>query len=78
MSMQGKVVVITGSNTGIGLETAVGVAAQGATTVLACRNQAKAEAAANDVVQRTWNDDVHTSRSTWQTSLRCKRRPTSS
>jgi NAD(P)-dependent dehydrogenase (short-subunit alcohol dehydrogenase family) len=60
MSMQGKVVVITGANTGVGLETAVGVAAQGATTVLACRNQAKAEAAAHEVIQRTWNDDVHT------------------
>ena len=36
MSMQGKVVVVTGANTGVGLETAVGVAAQGATTVLAC------------------------------------------
>jgi NAD(P)-dependent dehydrogenase (short-subunit alcohol dehydrogenase family) len=59
MSMQGKVVVVTGSNIGIGLETAVGVAAQGATTVLACRNQAKAEAAAREVTQRTWNDDVH-------------------
>ena len=59
MSMQGKVVVITGANTGIGLETAVGVAAQGATTVLACRNQAKAEAAVHEVTQRTWNDDVH-------------------
>ena len=58
MSMQGKVVVVTGSNTGIGLETAVGVAALGATTVLACRNRAKAEAAAADVVGRTWNDDV--------------------
>jgi NAD(P)-dependent dehydrogenase (short-subunit alcohol dehydrogenase family) len=60
MSMQGKVVVITGANTGVGLETAVGVAAQGATTVLACRNQAKAEAAVHEVIQRTWNDDVHT------------------
>jgi NAD(P)-dependent dehydrogenase (short-subunit alcohol dehydrogenase family) len=59
MSMQGKVVVVTGSNVGIGLETAVGVAAQEATTVLACRNQAKAEAAAKEVTQRTWNDDVH-------------------
>ncbi len=58
MSMQGKVVVVTGSNTGIGLETAVGVAALGATTVLACRNRAKAEAAAAEVVRRTWNDDV--------------------
>jgi len=59
MSMQGKVVVVTGSNVGIGLETAVGVAALQATTVLACRNQAKAEAAAKEVTRRTWNDDVH-------------------
>ena len=59
MSMHGKVVVVTGSNIGIGLETAVGVAALGATTVLACRNRAKAEAAAREVTQRTWNDDVH-------------------
>ena len=59
MSMHGKVVVVTGSNVGIGLETAVGVAALGATTVLACRNQAKAETAAHEVTQRTWNDDVH-------------------
>ena len=58
--MQGKVVVITGANTGVGLETAVGVAAQGATTVLACRSQQKADAAAHEVTQRTWNDDVHT------------------
>jgi NAD(P)-dependent dehydrogenase (short-subunit alcohol dehydrogenase family) len=59
MSMRGKVVVVTGSNVGIGLETAVGVAALEATTVLACRNRAKAEAAAREVTQRTWNDDVH-------------------
>lgn len=59
MSMHGKVVVVTGANVGIGLETAVGVAERGATTVLACRNQAKAEAAAKVVTQRTWNDDVH-------------------
>lgn len=59
MSMHGKVVVVTGSNVGIGLETAVGVAERGATTVLACRNQGKAEAAAKQVTKRTWNDDVH-------------------
>ena len=59
MSMHGKVVVVTGSNVGIGFETAVGVAEQGATTILACRNHAKAEAAAKEVTRRTWNDDVH-------------------
>lgn len=59
MSMHGKVAVVTGSNVGIGFETAVGLAAQGATTVLACRNQSKAEAAAREITARTWNDDVH-------------------
>jgi NAD(P)-dependent dehydrogenase (short-subunit alcohol dehydrogenase family) len=59
MSMRGKVVVVTGSNVGIGLETAVGVASLEATTVLACRNRVKAEAAAKEVTRRTWNDDVH-------------------
>ncbi len=57
--MKGKVVVVTGSNVGVGLETAVGVAALEATTVLACRNEAKAAAAAAEVTRRTWNDDVH-------------------
>ena len=58
MSLQGKVVVVTGSNIGIGLETAVGVAAEGATTVLACRNEGKAKAAAAEVTRRTGNADV--------------------
>ena len=57
--MNGKVVVVTGSNVGIGMETAVGVAALGATTVLACRNEQSAEAAAEEVRQRTGHDDVH-------------------
>jgi NAD(P)-dependent dehydrogenase (short-subunit alcohol dehydrogenase family) len=59
MGMQDKVVVITGSNDGIGKETAVGVAAEGATTVLACRNQKKADVAAQEIRRRTGNDDVH-------------------
>jgi len=59
MSMQGKVVVVTGGNAGIGFEAAVGVAALEATTILACRNRDKAEAAATEVTKRTWNDDVH-------------------
>ena len=57
--MNGKVVVITGSNVGIGKETAVGLASMGATTVLACRNEDKAEAAAADVKLRSGNEQVH-------------------
>ncbi len=37
--------LITGANTGIGLETALATAKSGYYTVLACRDQAKAEAA---------------------------------
>jgi NAD(P)-dependent dehydrogenase (short-subunit alcohol dehydrogenase family) len=57
--MQGNVVVVTGSNSGIGKETAVALATMGATTVLACRNPEKAEAAAADVQAASGSDDVH-------------------
>ncbi|WP_216895100.1 oxidoreductase [Nocardia alni] len=43
---QGRVAVITGANTGIGLETARVLAQRGATVVLACRDKDKAERAA--------------------------------
>ena len=56
--MDGKVVVITGANSGIGLETAVALAAMGATVVMACRNPAKAAAAAAEVRQRATSDAV--------------------
>lgn len=56
--MQGKVVIVTGSNVGIGKETAVGLAALGATVVLACRNRQKAEAAAAEVRERASSDTV--------------------
>jgi NAD(P)-dependent dehydrogenase (short-subunit alcohol dehydrogenase family) len=58
--LQGKVVVITGSNIGIGKETAVGLASMGARTILACRNQEKAAEAAAEVKDRSGNDQVHT------------------
>jgi NAD(P)-dependent dehydrogenase (short-subunit alcohol dehydrogenase family) len=53
-----KVVVITGANSGIGKETAVAVAAMGATTVLACRNLDKAAVAAVEIKERAASDAV--------------------
>jgi len=49
----GRVVVVTGANTGIGFETAAALVAKNAQVVLACRNQQKAEDALNRIRERT-------------------------
>lgn len=56
--MQGKVCIVTGSNTGIGKETARGLAQRGATVVMACRDVAKAGAARDDIAATTGRTDV--------------------
>ncbi|KAJ4435202.1 hypothetical protein ANN_23778, partial [Periplaneta americana] len=54
-----KVVIITGSNTGIGKETALELAKQGAHVVMACRDAKKCEEAREDIVLRTKNRYVY-------------------
>jgi NAD(P)-dependent dehydrogenase (short-subunit alcohol dehydrogenase family) len=44
-----QVTIVTGSNTGIGLETARRIAENGATVVLACRSMERGEAAKSDI-----------------------------
>jgi NAD(P)-dependent dehydrogenase (short-subunit alcohol dehydrogenase family) len=56
--MDDRIVVITGGNSGVGLETAVGLAGAGARVVLGCRNRAKADAAVADIRDRSGNDAV--------------------
>ncbi|MGH1345784.1 MAG: oxidoreductase [Nannocystales bacterium] len=58
----GRVAVVTGSNTGIGLETARELARAGATVVLACRSIDKATRAAADIQSRQSNANVLTMR----------------
>ena len=45
-----KVIVITGANSGLGLESTKAFAAKGATVVMACRNMSKAEQAKAEVL----------------------------
>jgi len=57
-SMQGRVVVITGASSGIGLETARGLAARGAHTVMVGRGDDRIRAIAAEVARVSGNPSV--------------------
>lgn len=59
-ALQGKTIVITGANAGIGKVTARELARGGAGVVLACRNEGAAGAAAAEIRRATGNDNVTT------------------
>ncbi|CAK6951065.1 retinol dehydrogenase 12-like [Scomber scombrus] len=56
--LDGKTVLITGGNTGIGKETAVDLAKRGARVILACRDMDRANKAAEEVRKKSQNDNV--------------------
>ena len=56
--LRGKVVVVTGGNSGIGKEAAVALAAMGATTVITARDAGRGAAALDEVRRRSGRDAV--------------------
>lgn len=58
VQMKGKIVLITGANSGIGKATAIKLAQMGGKIVMACRNAIKAEDAKKEIIYRSGNDDV--------------------
>src|SRR5438105_11821209 len=57
-SMQGKICMVTGANSGIGKATALGLAQMGATVVMVCRDRARGEAAQSEVQAKSGNNAV--------------------
>jgi NAD(P)-dependent dehydrogenase (short-subunit alcohol dehydrogenase family) len=56
--LTGQVIIVTGANSGLGKETAVALAAMGATVVMTSRSQAKGDEARAEVVARSGSDRV--------------------
>ena len=56
MGMDGRVVLVTGGNSGVGQAAATALAAMGADVTIAARNQAKAEAARDEIRAATGKD----------------------
>lgn len=57
-TMQGKVCLITGANSGIGKATVLGLAQMGATVVMVCRDRARGEEAQREIKMKSGNDAV--------------------
>ncbi len=56
--MKGRVCVVTGSNSGMGKETALALLKMGATVVMAVRNLERGQKAKNEIVNMTGNQDL--------------------
>ena len=56
--MSGKICIVTGANSGIGKETALGLAQMGARVVMVCRNAEKGKAALEEIRRESGSSQV--------------------
>jgi NAD(P)-dependent dehydrogenase (short-subunit alcohol dehydrogenase family) len=57
--MRGKICIVTGSNSGIGKETALDLAKMGSTVVMVTRNKERGEKAQREIVKQSSNNAVN-------------------
>jgi NAD(P)-dependent dehydrogenase (short-subunit alcohol dehydrogenase family) len=57
-SLQGKICLVTGANSGIGKATALALAQRGATVVMVCRDRARGEQARSEITTTSRNNAV--------------------
>lgn len=57
-TMQGKMCMVTGANSGIGKAITLGLAQMGAAVVMVCRSRERGEAARQDIIARTGSGSV--------------------
>ena len=57
-SMQGKICMVTGANSGIGKATALALAQMGATVVMVCRDRARGEETRSEITTKSRNNAV--------------------
>jgi NAD(P)-dependent dehydrogenase (short-subunit alcohol dehydrogenase family) len=56
--MENKICIVTGANSGIGKQTALGLAGAGATVVMVCRSQERGEQARAEIAAATGSDKL--------------------
>lgn len=59
VDMTGKNCIVTGSNSGIGFETAKAFASRGATVYMVCRNKERGEKAVSEIKSETKSENIH-------------------
>ncbi|XP_061580324.1 dehydrogenase/reductase SDR family member 12 [Cololabis saira] len=59
VNLSGRSFIVTGANSGIGKAAATEIAIRGGTVHMLCRNKGRAEAAKQEIVERSKNQNIH-------------------